>query len=277
MMLFGAAMGGLDVAANMQATEVERARGRPTMSSFHGFYSVGGLIGAAIGAAVVSAGWGDGSGAALASVAFVAVAGLTARNLYPSERPLYSGPRFALPNRAVLGLGLLAFLCFAIEGAIGDWSALFLSTVKMATASAAAIGFALYSFAMAFCRLTGDWVVSRLGGRLTVVLGGGLIALGMGIAILAPWSLVCSIGFGIVGVGAANVVPVVFGAASRTRGVTASFAIAAVTTLGYSGFLVAPPLIGMIADAAGLSLGLWVVAFGGVVVAAVAASRRWQG
>ncbi len=277
MVLFGATMSALDVAGNVQASEVERARGRPTMSSFHGFYSVGGLIGAAISAGIVSAGFGDGRGAAAAAVLFLITAGLAVRHLYPSERPIWSaGPRFAFPSRSVVSLGAIAFLCFAIEGAIGDWSALFLSTVKLASASAAAIGFALYSCAMAFCRLAGDWVVSRLGGRVTVVLGGGLIALGMAIAILSPWALVCSVGFGMVGIGAANVVPVVFSAASRARGVTPSYAIAAVTTLGYSGFMIAPPLIGMISNAAGLSLGLWVVAIGGVIVATIAASRQWS-
>jgi len=276
MVLFGAAMGGLDVAGNVQATEIEAARGRPTMSSFHGFYSVGGLAGSLLGAAIISLGFGDGSGAAAAAVVFIAIAAVAAANLLPSPRPLHTGPRFALPNRAVVGLGLLAFLCFASEGAIGDWSALYLSSVTHATAAAAATGYALYSCAMAFCRLTGDAIVARLGSQLTVSLGGGLIALGMAIAILSPWPLLGAFGFGLVGVGAANIIPVVFRASARVDGVPANSGIAATTTLGYFGFLLAPPLIGQLADAFGLGFGLSVVGLAGLVIAAMAASRQWD-
>src|SRR5207253_1649927 len=133
---------------------------------------------------------------------------------------------------------------------------LFLASVKMASTTEAAIGFALYSLAMTTCRLAGDTVVTRLGGRLTVALGGGLITLGIAIAILAPWPLVGAVGFMVVGVGAANIVPAVFSASARTPGVPAGVGIAAVTTLGYSGFLFAPPLIGFVANSFGLALGL---------------------
>jgi MFS family permease len=273
--VFGAAMSGLDVAVNTQASEVETLRGRPTMSFFHGFYSVGGLAGAVIGAAAIAAGWGNGEGAIAIALALLAAAAVAAGHLLPSGRPIHAGRRFALPSRAVVGLGLIASLCFAIEGAVHDWSTLFLASAKQAGTAEAAIGFTLYSLAMAGCRLSGDAVVARLGGRVTVVLGGGLIALGMAIAILSPWAIVGAIGFMLVGVGAANIVPVVFSAAARTPGAPASVSVAAVTTLGYSGFLVAPPLIGMVANAFGLSLGLWLVALGGLITAAVAAGRRW--
>ena len=272
--LFGASLGGLDVAMNTQASEIETARGRPIMSSFHGFFSVGGLVGALLGGAIIAVGWGDGSGAAIAALAFLVFAVYSARHLLPSERPISVGPRFALPSRAVIGLGMIAFLSFAIEGAIADWSALYLSTVKQATAAAAATGFAMFSCAMAGCRLAGDVFVARFGQRLTLTLGGGLITLGLAIAILAPWALVGALGFALVGIGAANIVPVIFSAGPRVPGVAPGVAVATIATLGYSGFLVAPPLIGVVAKAYGLSSGLWLVALGGLIVAAVAALRR---
>ena len=272
--LFGASLGGLDVAMNTQASEIETARGRPIMSSFHGFFSVGGLVGALLGGAIIAVGWGDGSGAAIAALAFLVFAVYSARHLLPSERPISVGPRFALPSRAVIGLGMIAFLSFAIEGAIADWSALYLSTVKQATAAAAATGFAMFSCAMAGCRLAGDVFVARFGQRLTLTLGGGLITLGLAIAILAPWALVGGLGFALVGIGAANIVPVIFSAGPRVPGVAPGMAVATIATLGYSGFLVAPPLIGVVAKAYGLSSGLWLVALGGLIVAAVAALRR---
>jgi fucose permease len=252
-------MGGLDVVANVQAAEVEAARAKPTMSSFHGFYSVGALAGALIGALVIANGWGDGTGAATACIVLLALAAMAAGNLLPSERPLAGAPRFALPNRAVLGLGMLAFLCFAIEGAVTDWSALFLTSVKAATPVTAAIGYSAYALAMAGFRLFGDGIVARLGPKTTVVGGGALTALGLAIALAAPWPAVGAVGFGLVGLGAANIVPVVFSAGARTPGVPSGIGVSAVATLGYSGFLIAPPVLGFVADAYGLAAAMAVV------------------
>jgi MFS family permease len=273
--LFGFAMGGLDVAMNVQAAEIEAARRRPTMSSFHGFFSVGGLAGALIGAVLIAAGWGNGEGAAALAALLLGSAILSATNLFPSARPVAPGsPRFSLPDRAVLALCILAFLCFAIEGAVTDWSALFLTSVKGATPAAAAGGFALFSLAMAACRLAGDAVVARLGGRTILIGGGLLIAAGLVVALASPWPLVGALGFGILGIGAANVVPVLFSRAARTPGVDPSIGVAAVATLGYSGFLVMPPILGLVADARDLSASLGLVFLMGLAIAGVGAARR---
>jgi MFS family permease len=273
--LFGFALGGLDVAMNVQAAEIEAARRRPTMSSFHGFFSVGGLAGALIGAALIAAGWGNGEGAAVLAVLLLGPAILSAGNLFPSVRPTAPGsPRFSLPDRAVLAFCILAFLCFAVEGAVTDWSALYLTSVKGAAPAAAAGGFALFSLAMAVCRLTGDAVVARLGGGTVLIGGGLLIAVGLGVALASPWPFVGALGFGILGIGAANVVPVLFSRAARTPGVEPSIGVAAVATLGYSGFLVTPPVLGLVADAYGLSVALGLVLLMGLAIAALSALRR---
>jgi MFS family permease len=274
-LLFGATLGAIDVAMNLQATEVEAALGRPTMSLFHGFFSVGGLAGAGLGSAVIAAGWGDGRGAAAVAAVLLALAILAAFNLWPRDRSAGSGAYFAWPNRAVFALGVLAFLSFAVEGAVTNWSALFLAAVKQASVYEAGFGFAAFSVTMAIFRLTGDTVVARVGAKAIVVAGGIIIVAGVALAIAAPWPAVAALGFGLVGVGCANVVPVVFSAASRVPGMSSNLAIAAVTTMGYAGFMAAPPVLGFVADGFGLAISLVVVALMGAAIALVA-TANWR-
>ena len=272
--LFGASMGGLDVAMNTQAAEVEKERGRPTMSSFHGFFSLGALAGAALGGVIIHFGWGDGRGASAVALPLVAMAVWTALNLWPTSRPADGGPRFALPPAALLGLGALTFLVFSGEGGITDWSALYLSTVKQSSAAEAASGLAAFSVTMVVFRLSGDWLVARFGNVVTVVGGGLLIAVGIAIAVVSPWPLLSAAGFGIVGIGAANVAPVAFSAATRVPGVPPSLGVAAVTTTGYGGFLIFPPVLGFVGEAWGLSVSLLVVAAMGLAIAGFAGAVR---
>jgi hypothetical protein len=267
-------MSAVDVAMNLQATEIEAARGRPTMSSFHAFFSIGGLAGAGLGAAVIAAGLGDGRGAVLITLVLLVIAVAAAFNLWPSPRPPETGPAFVLPNRAALALGIMALLSFAVEGAVTDWSALYLARVKLAPPAAAAAGFAAFSVTMAVFRLVGDTVVDRLGETRTLVLGGVGIALGMALAVVSPWAPLAAAGFALVGVGAANIVPVVFGAASRVPGMPSNLGVAAVATMGYAGFLVAPPTLGFVARSWGLPVALTIVAVMGAAIAIVAAMRR---
>jgi MFS family permease len=272
--LFGASMGGLDVAMNVQASEVEKAREKPTMSSFHGFYSVGTLAGSALGGLIIAAGLGNGTGATIAAAALLLIAIWASMNLWNAGRPAPGGPRFVLPPVAILGLGFLAFLTFAAEGGVTDWSALYLSTVKQSSTALAASGVVVFSIAMVVCRLTGDAIVARFGGRNTVLGGGILIAIGMALAVASPWPLLAAIGFGIVGVGAANVVPVAISASSRVAGVPPGIGVAATTSMGYAGFLVIPPILGFVATAWGLSASLLLVALMGLVIAALSRSVR---
>ncbi len=274
--VFGTTIGALDVSMNVQATEVEAARGKPTMSSFHGFFSLGALIGAGIGAAIIAAGFGDGRGAALAAVVLFVIALVAAFNLWPSARATHAGPHFALPNRAAFVLGMLTFFSFAIEGAVTDWSALFLSTDKQAGVAVAGAGFAGFSVAMASFRLSGDAVVARLGAKPTLIIGALIIVFGHVLAIVSPWAALSAAGFILVGVGCANLVPVVFSAASRVPGMTPNLSIAAVTTMGYAGFLSVPPVLGLVGHVFGLSATLALVAVMGLAVLALAATVNLQ-
>lgn len=272
--VFGLLLGSFDVAANVQASEVETARGRPTMSSFHAFYSIGTLAGALIGAFVIDIGWGDGSGATVAAAVLLVPGGVAAANLFRSTRPVESGPHFALPSRAVLLLGGLAFLGYAIEGAITDWSALFLTLVRDATPTTAAFGFALFSLAMTGFRHFGDPIVAKLGGRTVLVAGGVLVIAGLGLTIAIPSAYVGAIGFGLVGIGAANIVPLLFSAGARTPGVPAGMGVAAIATMGYTGFLLAPPVLGFVGHQYGLTTSLGVVLAMAVVLTVLGLRRK---
>src|SRR5262249_25579457 len=148
-------------------------------------------------------------------------------------------------------LGLLAFCALLVEGAIGDWSAVYLRDSLGTSAAIAAMGFAAFSLAMALGRLAGDALARRLGGPRLLRVSGSLAAVGLSVALVVGQPSIAVLGFGLVGLGMANLIPVLFSAAGRT-GAHAGTAIAAVATAGYLGYLAGPPLIGLAADAAGL-------------------------
>lgn len=265
---FGACNGSLDVIMNAHASEVETARGKPTMSSFHGFFSTGGLIGAALGGALIGNGWGDGSGAALAGLAALLVLLPATARLLPASGATVHAGHFGLPRRAALLLGVLALLCMAVEGAVADWSGLLLTEHAGASAAFAAIGYSAFSIAMAACRFAGDALIIRFGARMVMAAGGLCIAIGLLAAAMLPYPLAAAAGFALVGLGAANVVPVIFGAAARVPGLSAGAGVATAGTIGYTGFLLGPPLIGGIASITGLAVALGVLSLTGVCIVA---------
>jgi MFS family permease len=267
-----------NVGNNTMAAELERLYGRPVMSSFHGFFSVGGLVGSLLGGALIAADEGDGGGAIVVGVLLLLVslwATVNSLEVAPERSAGGNRPRFAIPAAALLGLGVLAFCSNLIEGAVGDWSALYLATIKHADPALAASGYTLLSMAMAAVRFAGGPVVERLGRKTVVVVGGCLMAAGMIIVILAPWPLVSALGFLVVAVGASNLSPILTSAAANLPGVAPSIGIAALATSITLGLFVGPPAIGFIAQAWNLSLGFGVLALLGVIVAVGAALRRW--
>lgn len=264
--LFGISNGALDVAMNANASEVEAARGLPTMSSFHGFFSLGGLFGAGLGGVLVGQGLGHGEGALMVAVATAVVLALVMPRVL-GFAPHPGGSHFMLPRGAALGLGLLALLCFAVEGALVDWSALLLEERTGAAPAAAALGYSAFSIAMAACRFAGDRIILRVG-AVPVMVGGGL-AMFAGLA-LAVWStdfVLSSCGFALVGLGAANVVPLLFGAAARIPGSSPGAGVAAVATLGYGGLLLAPPVLGWVAVHSSVMMALGGLSLAGAVIA----------
>jgi MFS family permease len=272
---FGASNGVLDVSMNANASEVETARGVPTMSSFHGFFSLGGLLGAALGGVLIGAGLGDGRGALMAGVAIAVVVALCApfvlrvapsKHESPHQSPHQS--HFALPRGPALFLGLLGMLCFAVEGALVDWSALLLTERTKADPASAAFGYSAFSVAMAACRFAGDRLVLRFGALRVMVTGGLGMFGGLMLAVFSTNLALSACGFALVGLAAANVVPLLFSAAARIPGMSAGGGLATVATLGYAGLLLAPPLIGSIAAHTNIAVALGMLAVSGLVIAA---------
>lgn len=264
--LFGVSNGALDVAMNANASEVETARGLPTMSSFHGFFSLGGLFGASLGGVLVGQGLGHGEGALMVGLATAVVLAVTAPRVMGVAAHA-SGSHFMLPRGAALGLGMLALLCFAVEGALVDWSALLLETRTGASPAAAALGYSAFSIAMAACRFAGDRIILRVGAIRVMVIGGLAMFAGLALAVLSTNFVMSSCGFALVGLGAANVVPLLFGAAARIPGMHPGAGVAAVATLGYGGLLLAPPVLGWVAVHSSVMVALGALSLSGIVIA----------
>ncbi|RAR65875.1 fucose permease [Paraburkholderia unamae] len=260
LLLLGAINGALDVSMNGHASAIEATWGAPIMSSFHAAWSAGGLAGAAFGTLLQRAGFGVLSGLALPDLPIAALivgaAWLSLRDV--GERPAAAPGGFALPRAGVMKLAALAFLCMMAEGAIADWSAVFLRAALPSHADSAGIGYTAFAFAMAACRMVGDAFVKRLGAVRVVALGGLLSAAGLTAVLAAPARSTAVIGFIYVGIGLANVVPVIFSAAGRTTNPPVT-GVSMAATAGYAGFLVGPPLIGFGAGVVGLPLALGVL------------------
>ncbi len=255
LVVFGAANGGMDVAMNAHGVAVERSLGRPIMSSLHAGWSFGGLAGSGGVALAVALGVDPRlEGLAASGVLWLAALVVTARLGSASAHSSHGPSGFRLPSRGVLLLGALCFLVMVTEGAMGDWSGIYLKDDLDAGASAAATGFAGFSLGMALARLGGDALARRWGsGRL---LSGGMavVSIALGTVLLVGEPVVAVLGFVLVGIGIANAVPLLFSAAGRVP--PSSPSLAAVFTLGYTGFIVGPPVIGLLADAISLPAAL---------------------
>jgi len=169
------------------------------------------------------------------------------------------GPRLALPSRAVLGVTVLAAICFESEGAVSDWSGVYLMAEAGTDAAWAATAFGFYSVAMAVGRLTGDGVVRRLGPARVVRLGAALAACGLALALAVPDPVVVNVALVLIGLGLSNIVPIAFSAAGRLQG---AVGIAMCATMGYAGFMVGPPVIGGLAELFGLRWTLLLIVVG---------------
>lgn len=261
--LFGVGIGSVDVAMNMQAIVVERASGRSMMSGFHGLFSLGAIMGAGGMSLMLSLAVPP-LEATFVVVAFAVLGLLLAMpNLLTTEsRGAISeeGPPFALPHGIVVVMGLVCFVSFLSEGAMLDWTAVFLISNLDVAAAQAGLGFAAFSVTMTLGRLLGDRVVERLGGARVVMIGGFLAAGGILLTILAPVWAVALIGCALVGAGCSNIVPVMFTSVGRQTVMPEHTAVPAMATMGYMGVLVGPAGIGFLAEATSLATSFFVLA-----------------
>jgi fucose permease len=276
-LLYGAATGALDVSMNAQGIAVERAYRRPIMSSLHGMFSIGAMAGAGVTGLVASQGVGIVAQLLTTGAVTMVLGPLLARVLLPAHADAGGrGEGFVLPDRRLVALGLIAFCGLLGEGAMGDWSAVYLDQSLGADVQVAAMAFAVFSLTMALGRFSGDRVVARFGGGAVVCGGGALAALGLGATLLIGRPEAAIVGFGLIGAGLSCIFPVALSAAARTPGMAAGTAIAGVCTIGYLGFLIGPPAIGGLAELVGLpaALGAVVLLFVLIVVLGNRASER---
>lgn len=267
LLMFGAGLGAIDVAMNIQAIIIERASGRPMMSGFHGLFSLGGIVGAAGVTGLLSA------GASPVAATLVVIVGIAAALILAAPHLLRyggkgDGPVFALPHGVVLLIGGLCFVLFLTEGAVLDWSAVFLTATRGMDASYAGLGYAAFALTMTAGRLSGDRIVQRVGRAKIIVLGGFCAAMGFALMTLVPSWPVALIGYALVGVGCSNVVPVLFTSVGRQTAMPENVAVPAVTTFGYAGILLGPAAIGWVAHVASLSAAFLILALGLIGVAA---------
>jgi MFS family permease len=268
----------MDVGMNTHSVKVERFAGRAVISVFHAFFSLGGLVGAVLGALAAQLAWSPLLHFGL--VALCSVGGLVALrghlHSYPIEAPQHARTASQWvpqrPSGIVLLLGCLMLASFMTEGAIADWGGIFLRDQLAATLAVAPLGFAAFSVSMVLGRLGGDSLRDRYTGAQVLRLAGVVAASGFGLIVLSPTVWLALLGFFAVGLGLSVVVPVLFSTAGHLPGAEGERSLAQVTLVGYAGFLVGPPLLGFVAQGLGLPAAFGLLA---ALAAILAVAAHW--
>lgn len=256
--MVGASNGIMDVAMNAQAVEVEKLWKRSIMTFFHALFSVGMMIGAGIGSICISSGIHPRLHFMSVAIFSFIILALTSSYLLKEEAQEQEEDNvlFAWPTGALIALGIIAFCCMMGEGAMADWSAIYMEKIVEAEKSLQVAGLFAFSALMALARFMGDGGRDKYGDKRMMMIGAftSLLGIAMILTVLHPYVVI--LGFGLVGLGLANVVPIVYSLAGNYPGVQPGVGIAAATTIGYTGFMAGPPLIGFLADAFDLRFAL---------------------
>ena len=272
---FGVGHGAMDVAMNAWAGEVERSLKRPVMSSFHAMWSLGAGLGAGSGYLAVTLGAGIPAHFLVAGALVAAATLALARIGWVSDTtPHHDGPVFAFPRGPLLLVGLAALGSAIGEGGMADWSAIFLVRTTGASEASAALGYAIYSATMVAMRFAGDGLTRRFGPVAMLRAAGLSAALGATLAVVFATYPMALLGFALMGLGYALIIPLAFSRAANDPVMRPGAAIAAVSTLGYGGILLGPPLIGAVAEATSVRFAFLVMAALALMVSAVAGALR---
>ena len=256
LLLYGALFGALDISLNAQGAVIERQSNRLQMSGFHACYSLGTLAIAAACSLLLHFGVSYIGCALVSASTILLLLTQSPRLVPPAEDAPATGPTIALPNRATIVLGLCCFACFMTEGACTDWSTIYLRFSRGLPLATAALGYTAFAVSMTASRFGGDHVATRLGAPQVMRLGCALAVGGFALTIFVPYGLAGIIGFGLIGLGTGNVVPLIFSAAARVPGIAAHHSVPAVVGLGYAGFLIGPVVIGLLSNHFGLGAAL---------------------
>jgi MFS family permease len=265
LLVFGATAGCADVAMNAHAVRIERRIGRSIMSGFHGLWAVGMIAGSALGGLCAGAGIGAPAEFLVTAAGFVFV-GIASCGLLPPDDAATSQaaedvkpPRYALPTKAILVIGIVGFCAIFAEGASNSWCAVYLIHVAHASAAVGAYSLTGFSATLALGRLTGDAITRRLGPVATVRIGGVVAVAGACLVAMATGQILCIVGFAAIGLGIATSVPLAFAAAGRLGG-DAEASVAGIATIMYGAGLIAGPSVGALGSAVSLPFAFWVTA-----------------
>lgn len=256
--IFGAGIGAMDVVANIHAVLVEKLAARPIMSGFHALFSIGGIVGSGVVSLLLIYGL-----TPLASVSMVMVVVLGLLILSFTGLLSYSesddSPLFVTPKGIVILLGALCFIAYIMEGSMLDWSGILLTSHHDIAPNHAGLGYIMFASSMTLGRLFGDCIIKSFG-RFQVFLVSSLIATA-GFIVVVSWTHIFSMiaGFFLIGLGLSNIVPILFTAAGRQNAMPGSLAVAAISSIGYSGILLGPAFIGAIAHWSSLATAFIVV------------------
>ena len=265
----------INIAMNTQAVGVETLYGRSVMASFHGLWSLAGFTGAVVGTFFVSRGLPP-------IIHFSIVSGLCVLLVilsYKFTLPHDIGHRqrqkaFVKPDKKILLLGMIAFCCLVNEGAMSDWSGVYFKNIVKAPPSLITLGYVAFTSTMALGRFLGDSLVTKFGVKRMLQISGSVITTGLLLAVIFPYLATATAGFFLVGFGVSSVVPIVYGLAGKSTTMSAGAALAAVSTIGFLGFLIGPPLIGFIAQAISLRWSFTLIAILGFGTALLAGTLK---
>lgn len=265
--LFGMWANLVNIAMNTQAVGVESMYGRSIMASFHGLWSLAGFCGAAIGNFFVAENISPLFHFIIIAVAGIIMVLISYRNTLPDNGYKKSStPLFVKPDKAVLLLGFIAFCSMVCEGAMADWSGVYFQNVIKSPAAYKTLGYVAFAGTMATGRFLGDKLITRFGVKRILQFSGILIASGLAIVIIFPYLSSAITGCLLVGFGASCVVPMVYAIAGKSKTMSPGLALAAVSTISFVGFLIGPPLIGFVAQLAGLRISFTLIALLGLGV-----------
>ena len=263
---FGGSLGVIDVIMNIQAVLVETAVGRRLMSNFHGMYSLGAISGALVLTGLLSLGLAPEVGSFMMIGVIVAANLALARGYLPNRAP-GGGLAFVRPTGLVMLVGLMCFVVYLAEGAVLDWSALYLTGEKGLEVARGGLGYAAFALMVTIARFAGAPLVNSLGTARVIAFGGMLAAFGIGLSLTAEHWALALVGYGLCGLGCANVSPVLISSLSRQDGMPVQLAVTVATTIGFAGVLAGPAMMGMVAhfSSLGTAFALLAVLLPGIV------------
>ena len=264
--LFGIIGNFANIAMNTQGLSVQHQLKKPILSGLHAMWSLGAFLAATITGWTMSAGWSMEMHFGVISIAAAVVALFFSFSLIKDAAVEHPQKVFALPNR---GLLLMGFICFCVamsEGAMADWSSLYYRQVVHELSKVSTVGYTAFALCMALGRFFGDRLLQAFGYSTVLKLNGILVCIGMSLALAINSPVAVIIGFALVGLGVSSVIPIVYMLSAKSKSMAPSAAIAAVSSIGFMGFLFGPPIIGFIAQETGLRVALSIVAFLGMMI-----------